>query len=126
MGQAQAMGYRGGAKDRRVGAVEPRWRLEPPAAAGKPLFSVKRGAPIVLGFVNRTSYPQTMHVRGHVMRLLHNLDDGWEPYWRDAVITPAGKTSRVAFLAENPGRWLIENADPERAAAGLSAWFEVS
>lgn len=123
--QAEAMGYRGGANTHPVHRKRPEWRLSPPGG-DKPLFTVKRGAPVSLGFVNNTSYPQTTHVRGHVMRLLHPLDDGWEPYWRDSVITPPGKTSRVAFIADNPGKWLIENADPGRAAAGLSTWFEVT
>lgn len=122
LAQALAMGFRGADAAPRDAAP---WKLSPPGAA-KPLFSVKRGAPVSLGFVNNTAYPQTTHVRGHVMRLLHPLDDGWEPYWRDSVVTPAGKTSRVAFIADNPGKWLIENADPDRAAAGLSTWFEVT
>jgi FtsP/CotA-like multicopper oxidase with cupredoxin domain len=123
--QAEAMGYRGGAKTHPRHRAPPEWTLSPPGDA-QPLFTVKRGAPVSLGFVNNTAYPQTTHVRGHVMRLLHPLDDGWEPYWRDSVVTPAGKTSRVAFIADNPGKWLIENADPDRAAAGLSTWFLVT
>jgi len=107
----------------------PPWRLNGRAGEAlpdKPLFSVKRGSPVTLGFVNKTSFPQTMHVHGHVMRLLHPLDDGWEPYWRDAVIVPDGKTSRIAFLADNPGRWLICSTNLDRAANGLAAWFEVT
>lgn len=123
--QAQAMGFHGAAPSPAERGAAPAWKLSPPGSA-KPLFTVKRGAPISLGFVNNTAFPQTTHVRGHVMRLLHPLDDGWEPYWRDSVVTPAGKTSRVAFIADNPGKWLIENADPARAAAGLSTWFEVT
>lgn len=125
LAQALAMGWRTATAD----APGKPWRLTGPSGAMKasrPLLSVKRGTPISLGFVNNTAFPQTTHVHGHVMRLLHPLDDGWEPYWRDAVITPAGKTSRVAFVADNPGRWMIVNADPDRAAAGLATWFEVT
>ena len=121
LAQAQAMGARAAPPDK---PGKP-WTLTP-APPAQPVFTVKRGAPVSLGFVNNTAYPQTTHVRGHVMRLLHPLDDGWEPYWRDSVVTPAGKTSRVAFIADNPGKWLIENADPDRAAAGLSTWFLVT
>lgn len=129
LAQANAMGERSGAAARPPRAAAPRWRLDAktgPLPPGKPLFVIKRGTPVTLGFVNNTAYPQTTHVRGHVMRLLHPLDDGWEPYWRDSVITPPGKTSRIAFNADNPGKWWIENADPARAAAGLATWFEVT
>ncbi len=128
MGQALAMGHLPPAPARGAKPPPP-WRFNGRVGEGlpdRPLFSVKRGTPVTLGLVNRTAFPQTMHVHGHVMRLLHPLDDGWEPYWRDSVIVPEGKTSRIAFLADNPGRWAIASTTPERQAAGLAAWFEVA
>ncbi len=92
----------------------------------KPLFSVKRGTAVTLGFVNKTGFIQQMHVHGHAMRLLHDLDDGWEPYWRDAVLILPGRTKHAAFVADNPGKWAIESAMPDRAATGLATWFEVT
>ncbi len=74
---------------------------------GKPLFSVKRGTPVSLGFLNKTLATLNMRVHGHVVRLLHDLDDGWEPYWRNAVIVAEGRTKHVAFVADNPGKWAI-------------------
>ena len=89
------------------------------------LFSAKRGQPVTLGFINRTRVDHTIHVHGHALRVLHLLDDGWEPYWRDSVIVAAGGTVRVAFLADNPGKWLIESAILDHAMSGLATWFEV-
>ena len=111
------------------GKIFPRlWSLNGGAGAvgGKPLFSVKKGEPVTLGFVNRTPVVQCLRVHGHVMRVLHLLDDGWEPYWRDTVTVAPGKTSRVAFIADNPGKWLVESAIFDHAAAGARAWFEVA
>jgi FtsP/CotA-like multicopper oxidase with cupredoxin domain len=105
------------------------WKLNGKAVPGfarEPLFSVKRGTPVTLGFVNHTAFVQQMHVHGHTMRLLHDLDDGWEPYWRDAVLVPEGKTKHVAFLADNPGKWAIECLMAERQASGMATWFEVT
>ncbi len=91
----------------------------------KPLFRVPRGQPVALGLFNRTQVAQTLHLHGHHMRVLHLLDDGWEPFWRDSVIVPPGRHARVAFLASNPGKWLIESSILEHAMSGVSAWFEV-
>lgn len=105
------------------------WKLDGKAFSGfppAPLFSVKRGTPVTLGFVNRTRFAQPMHVHGHAMRLLHDLDDGWEPYWRDAVLIPEGKTKHAAFVADNPGKWAIECLMAGRQASGLAAWFRVT
>jgi FtsP/CotA-like multicopper oxidase with cupredoxin domain len=90
-----------------------------------PLFSVARGAPVTLGLVNNTAVLQALRLHGHVMRLLHPMDDGWEPYWRDSVLVGPGKTSHIAFVADNPGRWPIESAIPEHMAAGVMTMFAV-
>ncbi len=105
-----------------------RWTLngQPSKAyAGDPLFRVKRGAPVTLGFDNRTSVPLAMHVHGHCVRLLHDLDDGWEPYWRNTVVAPPGKTKHVAFLADSPGKWALHDDILDHEAAGVATWFEV-
>lgn len=94
--------------------------------SGKPLFSVKRGTGVSLGFVNRAAIAQQAHIHGHHARLLHDLDDGWEPYWRDSILTPPGKTKRIAFLADNPGKWAIDRWAIGSAPAGGSGWFEVT
>ena len=105
------------------------WKLNGAAISGfapAPLFSVKRGTPVTLGFVNHTAAVQQMRVHGHTMRLLHDLDDGWEPYWRDAVLVPVGHAKHAAFVAGNPGKWVIEGSLAGRAAAGMAAWFQVT
>ena len=93
--------------------------------SGKPLFRVKRGEAVSLAFVNKSAFPQQIQVRGHAFRLLHDLDDGWEPYWRDAVLIAPGRTKHVAFVADNPGKWAIESLILERQVTGLATWFEV-
>lgn len=95
-------------------------------AFGKPLCSVKRGTPIVVAMANRTSGPKVIHVHGHCFRLLHALDDGWEPYWLDTMILPENQTARIVFVADNKGKWLIGSSILEHLDAGLSTWFEVS
>jgi FtsP/CotA-like multicopper oxidase with cupredoxin domain len=105
------------------------WKLNGKTFTGftpAPLFSVKRGTPVTLGFVNHTAFVQQMHVHGHAMRLLHDLDDGWEPYWRDAVLVPEGKTKHVAFVADNPGKWVIECLMAGRQTTGMVTWFEIT
>lgn len=91
---------------------------------GAPIFRIKRGTPVTLGYVNKSSTPLAMHVHGHAMRLLHDLDDGWEPYWRNGVIVPPGRTKHVAFVADSPGKWAIHDDILEHEAAGLATWFE--
>jgi len=106
----------------------PAWTINGVAGgySGAPLFRTRAGAPVTLGFVNRAAVPIVMHVHGQAMRLLHDLDDGWEPYWRNAVIVPPGKTKHVAFIPDTPGKWAIHDDILEHEAAGLATWFEAS
>ena len=91
-----------------------------------PLFTVKRGQVVVLAIKNDTAFPQALHLHGHAFRLLHPLDDGWEPYWLDTFQLLEGRTARIAFLADNPGRWLLSATVLERFDTGLWTSFEVT
>jgi FtsP/CotA-like multicopper oxidase with cupredoxin domain len=94
--------------------------------SAKPLFSVKRSTPVSLAIRNDTPAVQPLHVHGHVFRLLHPMDDGWEPYFLDTVQVPENRTVRIAFHADNPGKWLIASTVLERFDTGLWTWFEVT
>ena len=98
----------------------------PGSAGGPPLFTVKRGAPVVLSLKNQTPVVQSLHVHGHAMRLLHVADDGWDPYWLDTVQVPENRTLLIAFVADNPGKWVLGSSVLERFDTGLWTWFEVT
>ena len=96
------------------------------ASGTAPSFTVKRGQVVVLAIRNDTAFPQALHVHGHAFRLLHPLDDGWEPYWLDTFQLLEGRTARIAFKADNPGRWVIGSTVLERFDTGLWTSFEVT
>jgi FtsP/CotA-like multicopper oxidase with cupredoxin domain len=89
------------------------------------LFTVKRGRIVVVALVNQTDFGQAVHLHGHSVRLLDRLDDGWKPFWLDTIMVAAKQTARVAFLADNPGRWLIDCRALGRTE-GTATWFEVT
>jgi FtsP/CotA-like multicopper oxidase with cupredoxin domain len=89
------------------------------------LFTVKRGRVVVLALVNQTELGQAVHLHGHSVRLLDRLDDGWKPFWLDTIMVSPRQTERVAFLADNPGRWLID-CRAIGTAEGTATWFEVT
>jgi FtsP/CotA-like multicopper oxidase with cupredoxin domain len=104
------------------------WTLNhgfPSGITGKPLFSVKKGSVTVIAITNRSNWPQVITTHGHVFRVLHALDDGWEPFFLDTVVVPENRTMRIAIVADNPGKWLIRSAVLEHMEAGLLTWFEV-
>lgn len=100
--------------------------LPAPLHERPPLFTVRRGRSVVLAIGNRGGLNQTVHVHGHHARLLDRLDDGWKPYWLDSLTVPARQTDRIAFLADNPGKWLIEVQALADARGPTAAWFAVA
>ncbi len=92
---------------------------------GKPLFTTKRGTPVVINITNKTAWPQVMHVHGHNFRLLHTFDDGWEPYFLDTLFIAEGRSSLISFLADNPGKWAIRSSILDHFDGGVVTWFEV-
>lgn len=93
---------------------------------GPALFSAKRGRTVMLALPNRTASPYVVHVHGHHFRLLDSLDDGWKPYWLDTLLVEPQRTARIAFVADNPGKWMIHCRTLEREQTGMTAWFEVT
>jgi FtsP/CotA-like multicopper oxidase with cupredoxin domain len=94
----------------------------PTAQEGRPLFTAKRGRTVVLGISNPTEASRSIHLHGHSFRVLDALDDGWTPYWLDTIPIAPRATVHLVFVADNPGKWLIEGLDRR---SKTEAWFEV-
>ncbi len=92
---------------------------------GPPMFTVKRGRTVVLNFANRTAFPHAMHIHGHHFRQIDGDGEGFKPYWLDTVIVDVERAERVAFVADNPGKWMMHCHMIEHMAAGMAAWFQV-
>jgi FtsP/CotA-like multicopper oxidase with cupredoxin domain len=88
-----------------------------------PIFRVKRGRTVLLRPSNPTSENVCIHLHGHSFRLLDALDDGWKPFWLDTLPLAPGTDARIAFVADNPGKWLIEGFAGKQGVE--EAWFEV-
>jgi FtsP/CotA-like multicopper oxidase with cupredoxin domain len=96
-----------------------------PGVDSPPLFSVRRGRSVTLTLRQSSAVPRVVHVHGHHFRLLDRLDDGWKPYWLDTLVV-GERTERVAFVADNPGRWLIQGRSLEQPASMVAVWFAVT
>lgn len=96
--------------------------------ADEPFFRAARGETIVLETVNKTAFAHAMHVHGHHFRIVersgNRVDEG-NP-WRDTFLIGPQQTTRIAFVADNPGNWLFHCHMLEHAAAGMNTWFEVT
>ncbi|MEO1143570.1 MAG: multicopper oxidase domain-containing protein, partial [Pseudomonadota bacterium] len=100
-----------------------------------PFFSAKRGETIRLVMVNETAWPHSIHLHGHHFRVLSrsrrsdnspiSASEYGPDAWRDTVLMQADEKVEIAFVADNPGKWMLHCHMLEHQAAGMGTWYEV-
>ncbi|WP_349360418.1 multicopper oxidase family protein [Stappia sp.] len=91
------------------------------------MFTVARGRTVRMPIVNDTRWPHGIHVHGHHFKIVsRNGTPVAREEWRDTVLTDPGERVEIAFVADNPGKWMIHCHMLEHQAAGMMAWFEVT
>lgn len=103
------------------------WALNGVAGMPKaPLFRAARGRAVKIRLVNNTRWPHGMHFHGHHVREIARNRGTVRPHWRDTVLVQPEEEIMVAFLADNPGKWLIHCHMLEHQVGGMITWFEVA
>ncbi len=93
----------------------------------KPLFAAGRGRTVRVTMVNDTNWPHAMHFHGHHVREIERSQGSVRSdAWRDTVMLDRGETVSVAFVADNPGKWMLHCHMLEHQAGGMATWFEVT
>ncbi|MFN0262480.1 multicopper oxidase family protein [Tepidamorphus sp. 3E244] len=91
------------------------------------LFEAARGETIAIDMVNRTSWPHAMHMHGHHFRILtRDGKPATDIAFRDTVLVGPEQSVRVAFVADNPGKWMLHCHMLEHQASGMVATFAVN
>jgi FtsP/CotA-like multicopper oxidase with cupredoxin domain len=90
---------------------------------GEPLVAARLGETVRIEMVNDTAWPHAMHLHGHHFRRLN--PDGQTGPLRDTILVDRGETVEIAFVADNPGNWLLHCHMLEHAAAGMMTWVKV-
>lgn len=89
-----------------------------------PLVAANRGETIEIPIANRTAWPHAMHLHGHhFMEVKNGAPAG--PL-RDTLLVAPEQETAIAFVADNPGKWLLHCHMVEHAASGMSTWISVS
>lgn len=88
-----------------------------------PLLRVDQGRTVRLRMVNDTAWPHAMHLHGHHFQTV--VGERATGPLRDTLLVQRGETVEVAFVADNPGNWLLHCHMVEHAAAGMMTWLRV-
>ena len=89
-----------------------------------PFFEAGRGETVRLTIVNDTAWPHAMHLHGHHFRGI--ASDGAAGPLRDTLLMDRSETVEIAFVADNPGDWLLHCHMPGHSISGMKTWFRVA
>ncbi len=87
-----------------------------------PLLTLARGRSYLLDLVNDTSWHHPIHLHGHVFRVV-SRDGVANPRleWGDTLLLDPGSRAEIAFVADNPGDWMLHCHVLEHQVTGMMA-----
>jgi len=105
------------------------WAINGVAATGhlhEPMLTLQRGRSYVLSLINETAWPHPVHLHGHAFRVVsRNGRPTQYREWQDTVLVLPQERAEIAFVADNPGNWMIHCHILEHQAGGMMAAFRV-
>lgn len=92
-----------------------------------PIFTLKRGASCLLTMRNETAWWHTMHIHGFSLKML-NRNGVPVPFgqWQDTVLMAPKDIMECAFVADNPGDWMLHCHVTDHQMTGLMTVFRVT
>lgn len=93
----------------------------------EPLLTLARGSSHRLELINRTAFDHPIHLHGHAFRVL-SRNGATVPHTplQDTVLLAPDETAEIAFVADNPGAWMLHCHVLEHQDAGMMAVVEVT
>ena len=106
------------------------WTVNGVAATGHahdPIFTADRGRTCIVGLSNDTAWWHPIHLHGHAFRVISR--DGRltrHREWQDTVLMAPRERVDIAFVADNPGDWMIHCHVLEHQATGMMGIIRVA
>jgi FtsP/CotA-like multicopper oxidase with cupredoxin domain len=96
-------------------------------AGMEPSFTLQRGQSCHLTLRNETAWWHTMHIHGFSMRVLtRNSQPVPHQQWQDTILMAPKDMVECAFVADNPGNWMLHCHVTNHQMAGLMTVFRVT
>ncbi len=92
-----------------------------------PLLTLKRGQSCILSLRNETAWWHPMHLHGHSFRVIsRNGKPNSRREWRDTVLIPPRERAEIAFVADNPGDWMLHCHVTDHQETGMMATLRIA
>jgi len=90
-----------------------------------PLAELKPGRSYVAEIVNHTQHPHPVHLHGHTFQVLSSSRGPVRGHWADTVLVAPDERMRIAFVAGEPGDWMLHCHIIEHQETGMMGYVRV-
>ena len=90
------------------------------------MAQLRLGKSYIFRLYNETVYNHPIHLHGMTFQLLSSNKRIFAPLWTDTALLQAGETMEIAFVADNPGKWVFHCHVIEHQKTGLTGYIEVA
>jgi FtsP/CotA-like multicopper oxidase with cupredoxin domain len=92
-----------------------------------PLLTLQLGHSYVLTLRNDTAWWHPMHLHGHSFRVLRRSGaDVQHRQWADTVLIPPKEAVDIAFVADNPGDWMLHCHVADHQVSGMMTILRIA
>lgn len=102
------------------------WPSKQGSAVPPPMATLQLGRTYRITLINESSFSHPIHVHGHTFTVLRQSRQSLPPHKADTVLLLPNETVEVAFVADNPGDWMLHCHVIEHQETGMMAYFRVS
>lgn len=92
----------------------------------EPVANLKLGGHYVFNLRNVTPHAHPIHLHGYTWKVLESNKREITPYHTDTVLLEKNERVKVAFVADNPGRWMYHCHVIEHMKTGLMGYIRVA
>ncbi|HVL02466.1 MAG TPA: multicopper oxidase family protein [Dongiaceae bacterium] len=92
----------------------------------EPLATLQLGQTYIFNLRNVTPHTHPIHIHGNTWTVLESNQRKITPYHTDTVLVRRNERVKVAFVADNPGRWMYHCHVIEHMETGLMGYISVA
>ncbi|MGB1236926.1 MAG: multicopper oxidase family protein [Pseudomonadales bacterium] len=91
-----------------------------------PLATLALGKSYVFDLKNSTPHRHPIHIHGIMFKVIKSNQKKIEPFFTDTVLMERNERVQIAFVADNPGRWMYHCHVIEHMKTGLMGYITIA
>lgn len=91
-----------------------------------PLARLERDRSYIFSLKNSSKLIHPIHIHGHTFKILRSDQRALPVHYADTVLLMPDETVEVAFVADNPGRWMFHCHVIEHQETGMMGYLDVA